>query len=339
MTVHNNCPLISVIVPVYKVEKYLDRCIDSIIHQTYTNLEIILVDDGSPDGCPAMCDKWAEKDSRIKVIHKENGGLSSARNAGLDVASGEFFGFVDSDDYILPEMYETLCKLITENEADLSICSFEQVDERGEILQEHIDTTGTFIDEILTGDELLRKWLKVNWRYVVAVNKLYRTSVFGGMRFPLGRIHEDEFTAHHFFSMCRKAAITGQKMYFYVRRDDSIMWNARHNFNIKRMNDVTDMYIERYDFLRGKGMNDLAEITLKQAIGHIRGPLRKGSYLANMRDFNRGILWCAGKCLRSGSIKNDLRMIKTLLCVIRNIARDVYLKVKTVFISSGNAPL
>lgn len=105
-----NEPLVSVIVPVYKVGKYLDKCVESIVEQTYKNLEIILVDDGSPDNCPAMCDKWAERDSRIKVIHKQNGGVSSARNVGIDAAQGEFIGFVDSDDWLEPDMYDCLVK-------------------------------------------------------------------------------------------------------------------------------------------------------------------------------------------------------------------------------------
>ena len=106
----NSNPKISVIVPVYKVEKYLDKCVESIVNQTYKNLEIILVDDGSPDNCPAMCDEWAEKDERIRVIHKENGGLADARNAGMDIATGDYIGFVDSDDWIEPNMYEVLLK-------------------------------------------------------------------------------------------------------------------------------------------------------------------------------------------------------------------------------------
>lgn len=109
----NSQPKISVIVPVYKVENFLDRCVESIVGQTYENLEIILVDDGSPDNCPAMCDKWAEKDGRIKVIHKENGGVSSARNAALDIVSGDYICFVDSDDWIDPGMYEFLYKKFT----------------------------------------------------------------------------------------------------------------------------------------------------------------------------------------------------------------------------------
>ena len=116
--------LISVIIPVYKVEKYLDRCLESIVNQTYKNLEIILIDDGSPDNCPAICDEYAQKDSRIKVIHKANGGVSSARNKGIDVATGDYIGFVDSDDWIEPDMYETLIKNAEQYNSDISRCSY-----------------------------------------------------------------------------------------------------------------------------------------------------------------------------------------------------------------------
>ena len=115
-------PLISVIVPIYNVEKYLDRCVDSIINQTYKNLEIILVDDGSPDNCPQMCDDYAKKDSRIKVVHKENGGLSDARNVGMEVATGEYVSFIDSDDYISLDFYETLLETIVDNDSDIVEC-------------------------------------------------------------------------------------------------------------------------------------------------------------------------------------------------------------------------
>ena len=114
--------LISVIVPIYNVEKYLQKCVDSIINQTYKNLEIILVDDGSPDNCPKMCDDYAEKDSRIKVVHKENGGLSDARNVGMEVATGEYVSFIDSDDYISLDFYETLLETIVDNDSDVVEC-------------------------------------------------------------------------------------------------------------------------------------------------------------------------------------------------------------------------
>ena len=115
--------LVSVVVPVYKVERYLDKCIGSIVKQTYTNLEIILVDDGSPDNCPQMCDEWAKKDARIRVIHKENGGLSDARNAALDICTGTYVVFVDSDDYVHPEYVSYLYEMIVQHNADLAVCA------------------------------------------------------------------------------------------------------------------------------------------------------------------------------------------------------------------------
>ena len=123
--------MISVIVPIYNVEKYVNKCVGSIVNQTYTNLEIILVDDGSPDRCPEICDEWAKKDSRIKVIHKKNGGLSDARNAGMKIASGDYIAFVDSDDWIAPEMYERLLMAIKNDNSDIAACAVKMVWEDG----------------------------------------------------------------------------------------------------------------------------------------------------------------------------------------------------------------
>ena len=148
----NQPELISIIVPVYKVEKYLDKCVESIVEQTYKNLEIILVDDGSPDNCSAMCDEWAQKDSRIKVIHKENGGLSSARNAGLDACTGDYIGFVDSDDWIEPDMYEYLLNISMKNNADVSRCEFVIEAENSDIT---VDSQNDSELRVLSGDELI----------------------------------------------------------------------------------------------------------------------------------------------------------------------------------------
>lgn len=148
--------LISVIVPVYKVERYLCRCVDSIIAQTYTNLQIILVDDGSPDGSGAICDDYAAKDPRITVIHKENGGLSDARNAGLGAARGSYIGFVDSDDYISVDMYEKLYKAIVACNADMSVCNFRYVDENGNNMEERNNALPVK-DEVIDGMTALRE--------------------------------------------------------------------------------------------------------------------------------------------------------------------------------------
>ena len=150
---------ISVIVPVYEVEAYLDRCVQSIVDQTYTNLEIVLVDDGSPDNCGAMCDAWAEKDSRIRVIHQENGGLSAARNAGLAVATGDLIGFVDSDDYVSGDMYQLLWENMKTEGSDIAVCGVQMVYDDGTLGQ-------PFTKEgccVLRGEEVLRASIEESW--------------------------------------------------------------------------------------------------------------------------------------------------------------------------------
>lgn len=177
---------ISVIVPVYGVEQYLDACIQSIAEQTYENLEIILVDDGSRDRCPEICDTWAKKDARIRVIHKENGGLSSARNAGLAVATGEYIGFVDSDDYIHPRMYEILLEAMKENDVKMASCLSTPVKADGELpdIAKNADVTVLSVDQMLDG--IFRKQIGTSvWR------KLYEKSIFEHIRFPEGEINED----------------------------------------------------------------------------------------------------------------------------------------------------
>ena len=178
--------LISVIVPVYNVEKYLDRCIDSIVNQTYRNLEIILVDDGSPDNCPKMCDDWAKKDGRIKVIHKENGGLSSARNAGLDICIGEYIHFVDSDDWLELSCIELLLDACVQNGALLSVCGrYIIVHEKRNIdknfSENQIMSTSNFVSNMLVGKNCDSS----------PCGKLYHKSLWVGIRFPHGRIYED----------------------------------------------------------------------------------------------------------------------------------------------------
>ena len=141
--------LISVIVPVYKVEQYLDECIQSIVNQTYTNLEIILVDDGSPDNCPQICDEWAKKDSRIRVLHNKNNGVSAARNAGLTIAKGQYIGFVDSDDYIAADMYESLMVGIKQGNKKISCCLVNHVYEDG-VIEPIGNWEGDFLTSFLT---------------------------------------------------------------------------------------------------------------------------------------------------------------------------------------------
>lgn len=168
---------ISVIVPVYKVEPYLDKCISSIVNQTYKNLEIILVDDGSPDNCPAMCDAWAEKDSRIRVLHQRNQGGGAARNAGLDLASGSLIAFVDSDDYIVPDMYAHLYTLL-EQSVDIAECSYVEVVGDDAVFACGYETHSYTVQEAMEEHIRDRVFRQLIW------NKLYRRHVMDGIRFP-----------------------------------------------------------------------------------------------------------------------------------------------------------
>ena len=215
-------PLLSSIVPVYDGERYLPKCMDSILAQTFTDFELILVDDGSPDNCPALCDAAAAKDARIRVLHQKNGGLSAARNAGLDVARGEWIGFVDSDDYIAPEMYETLYKAVQSTGADLALCDYVKVDETGALCtQTHVAVP----QKSLTGRELLQKayWTTVQ----IACNKLYHRTIFAQLRYPVGKLNEDFFVIPEICLNTQKAVVVPDVLYYYVQRGDSIMGKSR----------------------------------------------------------------------------------------------------------------
>lgn len=207
--------MISVIVPVYKVEKYLDHCVQSIVNQTYKDLEIILVDDGSPDRCPAMCDEWARKDARIKVIHKENGGVSSARNVGLDNASGEYIGFVDSDDYLEPRMYESLFHDLSVNNSDISVCSSFLVTENAEV-----KTDRTFENQVLTQEEAVKL---ISYRMNNSLwNKLFKKSVIDGCRFDEGHTFgEDHLILLHILKNVHRVSFISDSLYYYVQRSNS----------------------------------------------------------------------------------------------------------------------
>ena len=239
--------LISVIIPVYKVEKYLCRCVDSVLEQTYTNMEIILVDDGSPDNCPVMCDEYARQDSRVKVIHQENAGLSGARNAGIDMAQGQWLAFVDSDDYLAADLLERLYQACVDTGSSLSVCRWEYV--RGETIPEH----GTGETRVYTGREMLANLYVPDGAYfVVAWNKLYRKELFEDIRYPLGRIHEDEATTYRIYDKVKKAAYVDRSLYGYFVTPVSIT----RGFNPKRMDWVTAV-AERLDFFEQKGYTEL----------------------------------------------------------------------------------
>ena len=215
--------LISVVVPIYNVEAYLEKSIESILNQTYQNLEIILVDDGATDGCPAICDAYAAKDERIKVIHKPNGGLSDARNAGVAVATGAYIGFVDSDDFLKPDMYEKLYARIQETGAGIALCNFMCVKVDGTPILER-NSSMTIRDEVVSANQAVEHLCGENYEYwVTAWNRLYKAEIAKTVLFPKGKIHEDEYTAHMFYEKAEKIAGVSEPLYQYVIREDSIM--------------------------------------------------------------------------------------------------------------------
>lgn len=217
-------PLISVIVPVYNVEPFLARCLDSILGQTWRNLEILLVDDGSEDNSGSICDRYAQNDSRIRVIHKANGGLSSARNAGLDAASGAYIGFVDSDDWIEPDMYATMLGLLEKYEANLVCAGRYDVDgDTGE------KTVGLcpVREECVGGVTLAGRIFLFDNCDSSACDKLYRRELLEGMRYPVGRVCEDMPVTYRIALKAERAVFCPKPLYYYFHRCGSISQSTR----------------------------------------------------------------------------------------------------------------
>lgn len=220
---------ISVIIPIYNVEKYLKRCIESIIKQTYSNLEIILVDDGSPDGCAKICDEYKNKDERIVVIHKKNGGLSDARNAGLEVATGEIISYIDSDDYVDLDMYEKMTKAMEEKNADIVVCGTNIDYEDG-----HTKVKCEKEEKSFNREEALIELNSFKSFDMAVWNKLYKREVVDKIEFPVGKKSEDYFVMYQYFARAKKVVIINQAKYHYFQRSNSI----------SRGKNVTHDYIE-----------------------------------------------------------------------------------------------
>lgn len=243
--------IISIIVPIYKVEKYLETCINSILSQTFTNFELILVDDGSPDRCGFICDEYKKKDKRIKVIHKKNGGLSDARNAGLDIATGKYIGFVDSDDIIHPKMYEILFNCMSKSDSDIVQCNFKKIKNLDEIVDSLGKYNGTFKE--YDNKAAIIDMIDNNKINVNSWNKLYKRELFETLRFPKGKIHEDEFLTYKLLYNSRKIAYINEELYYYYQNDNGIM----NGSNILKRLDRIEALEERSKFFLENGDNDL----------------------------------------------------------------------------------
>lgn len=234
---------ISVIVPVYNVEKYLDKCILSVINQTYKDLEIILVDDGSPDRCPEICDEWAKKDSRIKVIHKENGGQGTARNMALDICTGDYVIFVDSDDYIKNDMISSMVSALGKKKYDLVLCGYA-VDNCLHI----IDTAWYETNFQCDNKRLLLEYLKVRKIITGPVCKLFKREIFDDIRFPNFRANEDAYIMHRLFGKCNNAYFINKHLYIQNIREGS---TEQSPFNKNKMH-LLDCTIDLREYITEK---------------------------------------------------------------------------------------
>lgn len=269
-------PLISIIVPVYQVKDYIDECLESLLRQTHTKLEIILVDDGSTDGSGEVCDRYANRETRVQVLHQDNQGLSAARNAGLEFAKGEYVAFVDSDDVVLPDFIETLYELLDEYRADIAACAYVKCSTKkmGYIKKgllrasteryEHASIGGIskWCEKLkkrqelcMTSEETLCRWhgKYKKWETVVW-NKLYRRSIFEGgkegiLRFPVGWLHEDILSSHLFIANAERVVITRRKLYLYRNRAGSI---TNRGITKRLRHENLQAQRERMAFFRGR---------------------------------------------------------------------------------------
>lgn len=241
-------PLCSVIIPVYNVEQYLHTCVDSVLAQNFENFEIILVDDGSPDNCPQICDEYAAKDNRIKVIHKKNGGVSSARNMAIDNANGEYITFLDSDDFWQDGYLSIMLDFCLQHDADIAQCSF-------------IRGTETTFPEI-------KKQYKIKvfdnhsiflkgYAKIILWGKLYKRHLFEGVRMPEGKFFEDDFTTWKWYYKAMKIIVTDQPLYYYTENIESTM--VGHSSQPRL--DFMEAYDERIGFFKNKGEKDLEDFS------------------------------------------------------------------------------
>ena len=249
---HKNSHIVSVIIPVFKVEDYLEPCVRSVMGQTYRNLEIILVDDGSPDRCGIICDALAAEDDRIRVIHKANGGLSSARNAGLDAATGEYISFIDSDDLIDERFVELLLQQLLNDGSDMSVCGYRRLKPDGSDGAIHLLPSHEAVDE--------RGYWCLDWKgdyfaSIICCNKIFQRELWHDLRFPLGRVSEDALIINELVSRCERISFVQQALYTWRARDGSIT----SNFGFSRYYDAIEASLGRIEYYLDRGYEPTAK--------------------------------------------------------------------------------
>ena len=244
---------ISIVVPVYKVEQYLHRCVDSLLNQSFTAFDLILVDDGSPDQCGQICDQYAEKDKRIHVIHQHNGGLSAARNSGIDWSlsnsESKWITFVDSDDWVHPQYLSLLYESVLACKTDVSVCAYKELNSGNQDYETVEDRRGA---ERKPEDFFVENHVNAT----VAWGKLYKKEYFKTLRYPVGKIHEDEFTTYVLFYKCNKVVYNTGRYYYYYQRTDSIMGGRKTSFS----SDGLEAYEQMSTFFEKKGETHIVQM-------------------------------------------------------------------------------
>ena len=235
--------MISVIVPVYKVKPYLRRCIDSILGQSFSDFELILVDDGSPDGCPAICDEYAAKDDRVHVIHQENGGLSAARNTGIEWAfansDSQWLSFIDSDDWVHPEYLKRLLDAALEHQVSVSVCGYAETKGEEPLIKKKDIAAAVWTPEAFFSEH--------NVNATVAYGKLYQKKCYAEIRYPIGKIHEDQFTTYKILFDAEQIAVISSPLYFYYQNADGITksnWSPKRLACIEAHNEQIEYFIK-----------------------------------------------------------------------------------------------
>ncbi|MGO6104493.1 glycosyltransferase family 2 protein [Streptococcus pneumoniae] len=315
--------LISIVVPVYNVEKYLKKSIESVLNQTYQNIEILLVDDGSTDSSGKICESFSKVDPRIRVFHKENGGLSDARNFGIEQMKGQYVAFIDSDDYISKDYVWKLYSSIKNNDSEVSICSFLLVDEKGEKIKDELLDSGKIC---LTGQQILEKVLTADgYRYVVAWNKLYRSTLFEKLKFKKGMLYEDEFLNYPLFWDCKRVSIVEEPLYLYVQRKGSIV---QSNMTLEKIKMKDEMHTSRIEFYSEKGHSFLHEKACQQYCNRIVTATTNHSKILNP-NFSKYLQRQFRKFAKY-TRNNDIRLIVQNILGFIDIRLAAYVKSKVM---------
>ena len=255
--------LVSVIIPVYNVEKYIKPCIESIINQTYKNLEIILVDDGSTDSSGLICDEYSERDNRIKVIHQKNRGLSGARNSGIEIAKGEFLSFVDSDDFLDLRFFKEMMQKAEKEKSDIALCGVTYCNENGEFISEDIIDKHT----VIMGLDQLKLLLCDNKKYsTTAWAKIYRKNLWDQIRYPEGKYHEDVYTTYKVVDKSHRSSIIAKPYYWYRQITGSIThskFNLKHLDSVEATKERAEYMVENHPYLKKYAFSTVAYSSIK----------------------------------------------------------------------------